>query len=197
MTDLRDTLDADTYRACLSEEDFQHTIVLALEALGYRTYHTHDSRRSDPGYPDITAVGCGRLLHIEVKVGRNRPSQEQLAWLHDLADNGFESYLVYPKDWDDLLACLAGRPHGLTQGPRPDAVRQAREARARRGRRRGGRSARATLQRLPRTAVRFPVRVTDVAEWSRRLLPGPQSTRLAGVPGLPHAPPVRGRAADA
>ena len=50
-------LPAAEYRAqqfgLMSEEVFQSHVLLMATLLGWDFYHTHDSRRSQPGYPDL------------------------------------------------------------------------------------------------------------------------------------------------
>ena len=68
----------------MSEAQLQGYVTQMLTVLGYRWYHTHDSRRSQAGFPDICAVRKHRLLFIELKreLGRFRPGQQD--WLNDL-----------------------------------------------------------------------------------------------------------------
>lgn len=63
------------------EAAFQVRVVGLLQLHGYRVYHTHDSRRSEPGFPDLLAIRGGRLLAIELKVGRRQVTAEQREWL--------------------------------------------------------------------------------------------------------------------
>lgn len=68
--------------------------------LGYRLqYHTHDSRHSAAGFPDLVLVGRGRLLFIEVKSATGKLTTPQLAWYAGLLDVGAEAYVWRPADW--------------------------------------------------------------------------------------------------
>ncbi len=53
----------------VTEEMWQRDVVLLLKTLGYRCYHTHDSRRSQPGFPDLVAVR-DRVIYLELKPRR-------------------------------------------------------------------------------------------------------------------------------
>lgn len=63
------------------EAAFQVRVVRLATDRGWRVYHTHDSRRSDPGFPDLVLVRPPRVLFVELKAGRRRLSDDQVAWL--------------------------------------------------------------------------------------------------------------------
>jgi hypothetical protein len=71
-------------------------------------YHTADSRRSDPGWPDevFGHLGQRRTLFVEFKTdtGRLRPAQRQ--WLAHLADSGLEVAVWRPRDLPVVLQVL-------------------------------------------------------------------------------------------
>ena len=91
----------------ISEKAFQQQIIEAATYLGYMHYHTWDSRRSVAGYPDLTLVKSGRMIFVEVKVGRNKTSKAQDAWLDMLATcPGVEVYVWYPHQWNEIEATL-------------------------------------------------------------------------------------------
>jgi hypothetical protein len=52
------------------------------------------------GFPDLCMVR-ERILFCELKVGKNKPSQEQLDWLDLLHAAGVEAYLWRESDWLD------------------------------------------------------------------------------------------------
>ncbi|MDX3749574.1 VRR-NUC domain-containing protein [Streptomyces sp. AK08-02] len=71
-------------------------------------YHTADSRRSDPGWPDevFGHLTQQRTLFVEFKTdtGRIRPAQR--VWLAHLASSGFEVALWRPRDLPTVLRVL-------------------------------------------------------------------------------------------
>jgi hypothetical protein len=64
-----------------SEKLFRQRIYDLARRLGWMVYWTWNSRHSPPGFPDIIAVRDGHVVVAELKVGRNRCTSEQLAWL--------------------------------------------------------------------------------------------------------------------
>jgi hypothetical protein len=80
---------------------------------GWMMYHTHDSRHSASGFPDVTAVhaGMGRLVFAELKSQRGVVPETQRAWLDALGETGCAECvhdLRRPRDADAILECLVG-----------------------------------------------------------------------------------------
>lgn len=76
-----------------------HVRTLAGE-LGLLSYHTHDSRRSEPGWPDLVIAGAERGVFLvrELKRQNGRVSPEQAQWLHTLRDLGVDADVWRPAD---------------------------------------------------------------------------------------------------
>jgi hypothetical protein len=90
-----------TGRETLTERELQNAVIELAGYLGWRTYHTHDSRRSNPGFPDLVLVR-DRLIFAELKSAKGRLSPAQQFWLADLEhDAGQEVYVWRPSDWLD------------------------------------------------------------------------------------------------
>jgi VRR-NUC domain len=97
------------------EKDFQKAVTDALNALGWRWYHSRPAQTSkgwrtalsgDAGYPDITAVRRDRILFIELKAQNGRLSEEQGVWLADLGAAGAEAFCWRPSDWPAIEEML-------------------------------------------------------------------------------------------
>jgi hypothetical protein len=75
------------------------------------TYHTHLSRHSEPGWPDLVllSVHQRRLLIVELKTDTGATSPEQDQWLAALAACGIEVAIWRPRDLVDVAAILGGR----------------------------------------------------------------------------------------
>jgi hypothetical protein len=65
------------------EAELQAQVIELATMLGCLSYHTHDSRRSAAGFPDLTVVheGTGGLLFAELKRDGQLPTPEQRRWL--------------------------------------------------------------------------------------------------------------------
>lgn len=90
----------------ISEKDFQSALLDIARVLGYRAYHTHDSRRSEPGFPDIVLVRGSRLIFAELKTDTGRTTTEQDGWLSALQGTSAEVYVWRPKQMQDIIPLL-------------------------------------------------------------------------------------------
>lgn len=82
------------------ENDLQAAILDLCRRLRLLAYHTHDSRRSQAGYPDLTIVDprSGALLFVELKARTGMVTPDQRLWLHALGRRHLA--LVWrPEDW--------------------------------------------------------------------------------------------------
>jgi hypothetical protein len=66
--------------------------------LGLLRYHTHDSRRSPGGFPDLVCVGPGGVLFRELKREGRNPTPAQQRWLDALTAAGSDAGVWRPSD---------------------------------------------------------------------------------------------------
>lgn len=79
----------------MSEKQLQeHVIALALR-LGWLVYHTFDSRRSAPGFPDLV-LARGAVLYRELKAANGVLSPAQKTWLQGLRVAGADAGVWRP-----------------------------------------------------------------------------------------------------
>ena len=91
----------------LSERDFQRQVVLLAELMGWYVYHTYDSRRSNPGFPDLVLVRTPCVVFAELKREKGRVTPAQREWADELSRcSGVEYYLWRPSDWDEIEEAL-------------------------------------------------------------------------------------------
>ena len=94
-------------RARMSENEFQLWVTDLADLYGWRWYHTHDSRRSNAGFPDLVMVRSGVLIFAELKSQRGRSTAEQQSWLADLwTRDGVRAYLFRPSDMEAIEEVL-------------------------------------------------------------------------------------------
>ena len=61
------------------EKHFQSLVVYEAKRQGWKVYHTYDSRRSEPGFPDLVLVR-DKVLFRELKTEKGRLTVAQEAW---------------------------------------------------------------------------------------------------------------------
>ena len=96
-----------------TEKEWQATVVDTATLMGWASYHTHDSMRTTPGFPDLVlarqnAQG-GRVVFAELKTDRpsSQLSEHQKRWVKLLANCGQEVYVWRPSDWETVRGLLA------------------------------------------------------------------------------------------
>lgn len=105
----------------MSEAKLMAQIERVCHLLGLLAYHTHDSRRSAPGYPDWHIVGRNGSLFRECKTERGRLTTAQKQWLAQLRQAGHDADVWRPRDWysgriyAELIALAHARRGGGTE----------------------------------------------------------------------------------
>lgn len=84
----------------MQEKELQAMVVELCQRLGLLVYHTHDSRRSQPGFPDLVVVGPGGLEFWELKGDNGRTTPEQREWIEAIGRTGSYAGVFRPDDWD-------------------------------------------------------------------------------------------------
>jgi hypothetical protein len=92
----------------VKERQWQAEVVRIARMFGWAVYHTHDSRRSEPGWPDLALVR-DRLVMVELKTETGRLSDAQVQWIAMLTRAGVETYVWRPSDIDKALEVLQRR----------------------------------------------------------------------------------------
>lgn len=82
----------------VTERQLQQAIVDTARLLGWIVYHTHDSRRSEPGFPDLVLVR-DRVVYAELKRTGGHLSPAQQRWIQTLRSAGAEVHVWKPCDW--------------------------------------------------------------------------------------------------
>lgn len=82
----------------MTEAQLLSHVRAVARGLGLRAYHTHDSRRSEPGFPDLVIVGREGIIYRELKTQKGRVRPEQNQWITDLIRAGQNAGLWRPAD---------------------------------------------------------------------------------------------------
>ena len=92
----------------MRESEFQASVVRLAQALGWKVYHTKNSRRSAPGFPDLV-LSRERIIYAECKTEVGKLSQDQKDWLDSLGGAGGEVYVWRPRCMADIEDILSRR----------------------------------------------------------------------------------------
>lgn len=95
------------------EKEFQDRVIKLAKRHNWNCYHTHDSRKSAAGYPDLTIVRVGGpLFFAELKREGEHPTAAQMTWLELIRSAGIAAYVWRPSDWPAIVEVLsrAARP---------------------------------------------------------------------------------------
>lgn len=84
----------------MSEAELQRLVEQACERLGLFCYHTYDSRRSQPGWPDLVIVGS-RIIFRELKSATGELKPEQRRWGSRITQAGGDWSVWRPRDWEN------------------------------------------------------------------------------------------------
>jgi hypothetical protein len=90
----------------VSEKDFQAAVLRLAKRNGWLAYHTHDSRKSAAGFPDLTLVRSGRILFAELKTTSGKTTADQDTWLEEIRSATVPAYLWRPADWAEIEKVL-------------------------------------------------------------------------------------------
>ena len=98
-----------------SEKDFMSSVIEVAELGKWLIYHTYDSRRSQPGFPDLVLCKDGRVIFAELKSQKGPIRKAQQEWLDNLQmNNSVEVYLWRPADIDGIHGLLLDKKTVIT-----------------------------------------------------------------------------------
>jgi hypothetical protein len=98
-------------QALITEKDFQATVIDLARSLGWIVGFTHDSRKSEPGEPDLRMVRPPRVIFAELKTAKGKLTKGR--------SNKSGRWLPGQDQWQDALISCPGveyylwRPDGL------------------------------------------------------------------------------------
>lgn len=102
-----DLVDPSTLRV-LTEQQWMAQV---KELAGFRSwhfYHTYNSRKSNPGFPDLVLMRAPRVIFAELKRDKGQLTLDQIVWKEGLEGcPDVEYYLWRPSDWQQVTEVLA------------------------------------------------------------------------------------------
>ena len=94
----------------MSEKDFQAAVVKLAKEFEWMVYHTYDSRKSTPGFPDLLMLKGKRMLVIELKTEKGKTTKAQDEWLDAFGKVETRHVDVWqPSDNSRIVKMLTGR----------------------------------------------------------------------------------------
>ena len=91
-------------RYTLSEKHFQAQVIDLAKKCGALCYHTYDSTRCEPSFPDLVIVK-NKVLYRELKTEKGRLTKAQKAWGDKLTAAGADS--ARPSDMQEIVKQLS------------------------------------------------------------------------------------------
>ena len=92
----------------VTEAAFQAKVIAHALRQGWLFYHTHDSRRSPGGFPDLVLVRPPEIIFAELKRDDGKLTKAQSTWLGALWNCPSVQTCVWrPSDWDAIERTLA------------------------------------------------------------------------------------------
>src|SRR5262249_33147361 len=98
--------------------EFTRQVIQLARLHGWRVAHFRPARTvrgwwtavqgDGVGFPDLVLVRGGTVLVAELKVGNNRLSPPQRAWLAAFAAAGIPAHVWRPADWPQVERLLGG-----------------------------------------------------------------------------------------
>jgi hypothetical protein len=82
----------------VTEAELFEAIRTLAHLLSWEIYHTHDSRRSAPGFPDLVLMRPPELVFIELKTQTGRLTKAQQRWQDELAACGADVAVWRPSE---------------------------------------------------------------------------------------------------
>lgn len=91
----------------LSEKRFQELVIAYAKSQGWKVFHTHDSRKSARGFPDLVLAKTGRsVIFAELKREDGKVTESQQEWIEVLRQTGSRACVWRPGDWETIVKLL-------------------------------------------------------------------------------------------
>ncbi len=91
----------------LTEKQFLEQVKSYAKLCGWLVYHTHDSRRSSAGFPDLVLLRGLRLVVAELKSEDGVVRPDQRTWIAAFMGANVSTFVWRPSDWEQIERVLA------------------------------------------------------------------------------------------
>jgi hypothetical protein len=91
----------------MKEKEFQSMVEEIAKLYGWTYYHTYNSRRSEPGFPDLVMLRGEREVVAELKSQKGKLTEPQKDWLKKFKKAGNETFVWRPSDIRDIEEILS------------------------------------------------------------------------------------------
>lgn len=115
----------------MRESDFTTQVIDLAHWCGWLAFHQlpaqhragkwSSATQGDTGFPDLI-LARDRVVVAELKVGKNKPTEKQWAWINRFRESGVEAYVWTPDDMDEIRQVLR-RSSGSTDRHASDRER--------------------------------------------------------------------------
>lgn len=99
----------------LSEKQWQAFVERWAKDLGWEHYHTHRSKGSDPGWPDLVLCRPPQIIFVELKSAKGKLTDAQKEWLERLRLCGLSTFVWRPADEREVFCILTSTVVGIGQ----------------------------------------------------------------------------------
>jgi hypothetical protein len=89
---------------------FMPQVIKLAKRHNWKVYHVYNSRKTDPGWPDLVMLKNGRMLVVELKSAKGVTTPAQDEWLASFNAIHCADILVMvwrPADWPEIEKVLA------------------------------------------------------------------------------------------
>lgn len=102
----------------VTEAELQAAVLDLAKLRGWLRYHTYDSRRSEPGWPDLFLLHprTGQIVVAELKAANGRVSRAQRQWIDGFAVAGITVHVWRPEHLRGGQIAAALTPSDMRQG---------------------------------------------------------------------------------
>jgi hypothetical protein len=91
----------------MTEKALQAAVVKYARQRRWLVYHTYDSRRSAPGFPDLVLVRAFQVIFAELKTDKGKLTKDQDEWREALLEADQRWFLWRPSHLEAVFKLLA------------------------------------------------------------------------------------------